>query len=91
VVSADVTLEKWSGLNVSSLADFPMNDEEIGHEEEALFDRADRRDPGAGGDGSGGVGPDPPDRDFRVDVLPLEEVVWWAPVGAGPRVEAACR
>ena len=37
------------------------------------------------------VGPDPPDRDFGADVLPLEEAVWRAPVGAGPRVEAARR
>jgi hypothetical protein len=41
----EVTREKWSGFNVSFLADFPMNDEEIGHEEEALFDRTDRIDP----------------------------------------------
>jgi hypothetical protein len=33
----EVTRRKWSGLGVSFSADFPMMDEEIGHEEEAFL------------------------------------------------------
>ena len=44
----EVTRQKWSRLNVSILADFPLGLEEIGYEEEAFFDRTNCGCPEAG-------------------------------------------
>src|SRR5450432_4485212 len=66
-------------------------DWEIGHEEEAVFSRADCSGCEAGGAGFAGGGPCPSNRDFRADVLSLEEAICRAGVEPGPRVQAALR
>ena len=68
--------------------DFPLVRAEIGHEEEVFFDRADCSRAQAGRDGPGGLGPGPADRSLGADLLLLEEAVWRAVVGAGPRAES---